>query len=122
MRGKPSAQAVSHSQGLWHDGPHGALKGESSLRKTPDLGHLFDMLGEGQGCCTMLLLPTALRCAMTVRHTASASARLLMHLALREPLLKLLLLLHLQLLQLVYLLHGERRRGVLLVLHTLSAP
>ena len=52
----------------------------------------------------------------------SACARLMMRLALREPLLHLLLLLHLQLLQLVYLLHSERRRGILLVLHPLSAP
>ena len=63
---------------------------------------------------------TAFRCKMTVRRTASASARLLMRLALREALLQLLLLLYLELLQLVYLLHSQRRRGVLLVLHTLS--
>ena len=63
---------------------------------------------------------TALRCATTVRRTTSASARLLMRLALSETLLQLLLLLHLELLQLLYLLHGQRRRGVLLVLHALS--
>ncbi len=61
------------------------------------------------------------RCMMTVGRTAAASARLLlMRLALREALLQLLLLLHLELLQLVYLLHGQRRRGVLLILHTLA--